>query len=274
MPSARAVARELMPHGLVEIVRWQRRFARTGMQSKSSWAAALDSSMRHALVRSHLEFMPAWQTNATLSCVVDVGLNEGQWLSALLRLVRVSRVEAFEPNYAVIEHARRRLRPWSVSIHPLALGSRPGMADFYMTEGSDFASLHVPRPELTGYYGSSARVVQTIAVPIQRLDDVLPADVDIDILKIDVQGAEREVLAGAIRTLRRTRILVIEANFLSHYKGDDDVPSLFSLLTSDYRFTFWNMAPGISQGTRALWADAIFVNLPRLHDARLAVPRC
>jgi FkbM family methyltransferase len=274
MPSPRAVARELMPHGLVETLRWQRRFARTGMNSKRSWAAALDNSMRHALVRSHLELIPARQTNGTLGCVVDVGLNEGQWLSALLSLVRVSRVDAFEPNYAVIGHARRRLRQWSVSIHPLALGSRRGTADFYMTEGSDFASLRVPRPELTSYYGSSANVVQTLEVPIRRLDDVFPTDLNVDILKIDVQGGEREVLAGAIQTLGRTSVLVIEANFLSHYEGDDDLPSLFSLLTAKYGFTFWNMAPGISHGTRALWADAIFVNLPLLHYDPPAVPRC
>ena len=98
--------RELLPHGAVELIRWHRRFARLGLSGRRSWKAALDPSMRRALDTSYLELMPPSRETGRMGCVIDVGLNQAQWLSALLRVVSAARVEAFEPNIAVIPAAR------------------------------------------------------------------------------------------------------------------------------------------------------------------------
>jgi hypothetical protein len=55
-----------------------------------------------------------------------------------------------------------------------------------------------------------------LAVPVQRLDDFLDAKaIDrVDVLKIDVEGFENEVLAGAERSLEggRIRAMLVEFN--------------------------------------------------------------
>ena len=60
---------------------------------------------------------------------------------------------------------------------------------------------------------SGADEVEIISVPVRRLDDLLaePGSTPPDLVKIDVEGAETDVLRGAAQTLAKVRpILLIE----------------------------------------------------------------
>jgi hypothetical protein len=99
-------------------------------------------------------------------------------------------------------------------------------------------------------------------VEVIPLDDLLPANKEIDLMKLDVQGFEREVLAGSASALRRTRAIVIETNFQSHYSKDSTFDALFQLFTHDLGFSFWNISdPFHGKTGQSLWADTIFINL-------------
>src|SRR5581483_4361453 len=99
-----------------------------------------------------------------------------------------------------------------------------------------------------------------ISTKVVPLDDVLHDDEPIDLIKIDVQGFEHSVLRGALKTLQRTRALLVETNFTSHYCGDGSFGTLFNHLT-ELGFEFWNVsAPYRGSKGRALWADAVFLN--------------
>jgi FkbM family methyltransferase len=61
----------------------------------------------------------------------------------------------------------------------------------------------------------------TISLPMRRLDDVLaemPGH-EFDLLKLDVQGAEIDVLRGGLRTLTGVEAIVIELSLLEYNKG-------------------------------------------------------
>ncbi len=93
---------------------------------------------------------------------------------------------------------------------------------------------------------------------MRTLDSLLPSG-RIDLLKLDVQGAERRVLAGAAECLARTSVIMIETNFVSHYEGDDLFGDLGELL-GEHGFQFWTMtALFYSPAGQAMWADAVFV---------------
>jgi FkbM family methyltransferase len=142
---------------------------------------------------------------------VDVGANEGLYTAFAARWVRAKgRVLAVEPSSR--ERARlsrnvdlNRLR--NVAIVPVAASSRSGEAVLriagYGHEGHNTLGAFI--------YDTSLAREET--VPLARLDDVVrKANVDrVDVMKVDVEGAELGVLEGAHDVLSRDHpILVLE----------------------------------------------------------------
>jgi FkbM family methyltransferase len=200
--------------------------------------------------------------------VVDVGANTGQWLSAMQKLASIKRAEVFEPNPEAFKILSSNLgnKP-GIRLHQTALGMRSEVSTLHVTRASSLASLLPPAKMLEAQYSSHASIVNEIQVPVTTLDAVLSEEVAIDLLKIDVQGFERSVLTGATKALKRTRALLIEVNFVSHYEGDDTFDSLTHLITRELGFEFWDMSlPHRGPEGRALWSDAVFIN-PSLRPA-------
>jgi FkbM family methyltransferase len=258
--------RTLLPHGFVQLLDWQKRFRRVGVSAAAAWKMALNAAARNALVESRIEHLWPVLGGSSLELIVDVGTNQGQWLSAALHFLRPSRVMAFEPDplpFKVLQQwAASRPR---VELYQMALGESADELPLYETADSLFSSLLQPRAAMERDYGPSRVAVrETIRVPVRTLDSLLPSG-RIDLLKLDVQGAERRVLSGAAGCLERTRVIMIETNFVSHYEGDDLFGDL-CLLLGRHGFQFWTVsAPFYSPGGQALWADAVFV-----HQARSA----
>lgn len=93
----------------------------------------------------------------------------------------------------------------------------------------------VGRPARSGLrrldYPDRAQPVEEIRVKTERLVDVLPSDVRIDFLKIDVEGAEGLVLKGAADLIARYRPVVVFEHDLTMAKHfGDDSAELFALL--------------------------------------------
>lgn len=114
---------------------------------------------------------------------------------------------------------------------------------------------------------ATLRTVRTQPVQTHRLDEVLP-DGPVDLLKLDVQGAELLVLQGAPITLARTAVAHVEVEFGPIYRGQplyQDVAVelakpgfyLVDLLVS-HRYA-WLVPSGTHSPDRLLWADAVFV---------------
>ncbi|HLZ24749.1 MAG TPA: FkbM family methyltransferase [Ktedonobacterales bacterium] len=240
---------------------WQARFRKQGLSPSAAWSAALRPPMRRALDESHLEYLPR-ALRANLGMVVDVGANKGAWVSALLRFVAVRRIEAFEPNphaFALLSANLKHVA--SVRLHQAGVGDQAGSFVLQTTQDSKFSSLLPLQPQIQQEYWETLNIVESHDVPIVTLDATLADAASVDLLKIDVQGFERHVLQGARQVLKRTRAVLIETNFISHYQGDDTFASLYSLLTEQYGFAFWNMTPPTYWRTgRALWTDSVFVN--------------
>jgi FkbM family methyltransferase len=132
--------------------------------------------------------------------VVDVGAHHG--LYSLLLSKRVGprgRVFAFEPSpreRARLEKHLRANRCRNVSVHPFALGSKSGSGDLFLVDGAEDYCNSLRPPAVSAATGK-------IRIEVTSLDEFLEhADVHhVDFLKLDVEGAELDVLKGARRTL-------------------------------------------------------------------------
>ncbi len=141
----------------------------------------------------------------------DIGANVGFHSTVACRLIDPSRghVVSFEPlseNANQVEINARLNNFNCVRVLPVALGNHDGEARFLLSAISSRGAL-----ETTGQVPAGHSGIAT--VQIRRLDSLM-TDANLpppDVMKIDVEGAEAEVLAGAHETLMRYRpILMIE----------------------------------------------------------------
>ncbi|MDQ3930267.1 MAG: FkbM family methyltransferase [Chloroflexota bacterium] len=150
----------------------------------------------------------------------DVGAHMGYYACAWLALGG-ARVEAFEPapfNRRVLEEtlARNRLSD-KVRVHGVALGDTNGQATLVISEADIGAAsaAYLDQPGGSGALTGSAHFPlpnsKRITVPVRKLDDLfeemsLPAPTTV---KLDVEGAEAHVLAGAGRVISEFRPAIL-----------------------------------------------------------------
>ncbi len=93
-----------------------------------------------------------------------------------------------------------------------------------------------------------------------RLDDFLAKNQDeIGIMKIDVQGYEMDVLKGAETTLKRTDIIVLEANNHEGYTGSAKYYDIDKYLR-ERNYTLYDILPSIVDNGKLKEWDMIYMN--------------
>jgi FkbM family methyltransferase len=142
---------------------------------------------------------------------VDIGANCGYFsYLASQRVGSAGRVLAVEPSPRVADVVATAIREnglKNVTLFRTALGRAAGELTLYVPPES--LANHAPTALATPGWSP-------MTVPVRRLDDLLDEQMidRVDVLKVDVEGYEGEVLAGAERALRsgRIRAMLVEFN--------------------------------------------------------------
>lgn len=156
---------------------------------------------------------------------IDIGAHGGVFLRQFLEFAPHGRHYAFEPisNLATA----LEIEFPSVEVHRCALSDRTGVAEFQFV------------PELPAWSGLKQQPYpgnvnpQTINVPVRRLDDVVPSEIPVAFVKIDVEGAELEVLKGATGLLKRWHpVVYFECGKIHHANYGTSPHDVFDLFES------------------------------------------
>lgn len=128
--------------------------------------------------------------------VIDIGANVGFFSLLFSTLVgRNGKVTSFEPQPSAVTRLNENVRlnqHLQVNVHQLAASDVTGTLSFYCgpEDHSGVASLR-----------SIDHFSRRIDVNTAPLDEIIPAQQQVHLIKIDVEGAEAKVIAGATRTI-------------------------------------------------------------------------
>ncbi len=138
---------------------------------------------------------------------IDVGASVGLHTLALGRAIGAAgRIYAFEAEPRLERPLRRTLAANGfnqVDLQILAVGAEHGEATFHVARTIGHSSLYA--------LGGPDAVREEVRVQLRTLDELIPPQTMVDVIKIDVEGAELDVIKGAYATITRSRDCAIVA---------------------------------------------------------------
>jgi FkbM family methyltransferase len=204
--------------------------------------------------------------------IFDVGAHHGESLAYLKPLFPKASIYSFEPDpnsfdvlYAsAIEGA---------SYFNLALSDEDGTLSFYRNKISHTNSLFKVNLDSKDSIGIAKAIAENDATYFESFNEevkVASMRLDsftrqhsigrIDLLKIDVQGAECRVLMGAVESLKNTSVIVMEISFFDYYEHQTsfmDVEKI--LLPLDFRLFSISEISNNPMNGRTDWAEVVYL---------------
>ena len=142
--------------------------------------------------------------NFKIRNVVDVGANIGKYTLFFSSMVgkrgKVISIEPEPKNFEILEENTRLNALENVVLKKIACSNKEGYAKLYLNKKNP-----------GGHSLVSKKGRENIIVRSRKLDNVIKEEniKNIDLIKIDVEGAEKEVLEGAKHILKKDKPLII-----------------------------------------------------------------
>jgi FkbM family methyltransferase len=160
---------------------------------------------------SHLQLLK--DRGYTPSNLLDIGACFGEWTEAFHVVFPNTDALLIEGN----EERRPALEKFGQPFEMALLGdSDKPSCKFYVGDAASTGGNSIYREKTNFYFRETE-------VPMHTLDGLLAAtgrsDVHYDFMKLDVQGAELDILKGATQTLKHTQFILMELRVLDYNDG-------------------------------------------------------
>jgi FkbM family methyltransferase len=223
---------------------------------------------------------PALPGHRVILTLIDVGARGGlhrRWHHAPVPV----RGYGFDAD--ADECARLNARRDGVTYLPYALGAKDGaQATLHLTASRGSSSLFEPNRSVLDQfpYGKAITVERTVPLTLTTLDTACSRhELQPDVIKLDVQGAELDVLRGAERVLPEALLVEAEVEFQPLYveqplfRHFDAFMAEKGWILLGLRRDYWrrSAAPTADGGTLT-HADALYVNPARIAATTAAEP--
>lgn len=244
-------------------------------------AARAKKGVHAALLRANLDLvrnpplrrLVKLSTMLEVGLVIDVGANIGQFASGLRASGFSGHIVSFEPLGDAFEQLRAAAANdpgWDVE--HAAVGDEAGTVTINRAANSYSSSL-LPMTDAHESAAPDSRIVGSETVPVDTLDALLDQrglDPSAALLKIDTQGYESAVLAGASKTLEQIALVKLELSMVELYAGQVLFAELQDSLLS-CGFTMCGVEEGFSDPRtgQMLQFDATFARSATLETKNL-----
>lgn len=180
--------------------------------------------------------------------ILEVGCNDGDDSAVFVNTFAGGVLHCFEPDPRPIKQFKgRNFDAARVVLHEVAVGDKPGVAQFYQSSGTTkgahkqdwdlSGSLNKP----TGHLKQSpwCKFRTTINVPVITLDSFYKDQINgqtIDLLWMDVQGGERNVISGGRLAVDNARFIYSEYGHWREplYEGQMNLSQTMDFLGKDW----------------------------------------
>jgi len=210
--------------------------------------------------------------STTLS-LLDVGAANGaydRW-SAFQKFINYFGVEPDSRSSKSVIKSNSSSSYNSESLITHALWHSKGEVTLNLCRKPMASSIYEPNRQFINLFPEPERndIVDTIKLPSETVDRVAQqANVNFDVIKLDVQGAELDVLKGATNSLAQTLAIDIEVEFCELYKDQPLFDQIFSFLRKSglefIDFTYiYRWSPDSFNGLgQTTFSDALFMRAP------------
>ena len=183
----------------------------------------------------HVSHLRGLFQSLAIEAVLDVGANRGRYIELLRVGVGYGgRIIAFEPIPECAKMIRAQMRyDQRIALFEMALGAENATRTLHVTRHDAMSSVYAPLQRGLNRLGALNEVTRQIDTTVRTLDslqeEMFPDGAPKGLfLKIDTQGSDLDVLAGAEKLLSRIAGLQIEIPFTPIYK---DIPPASAYLS-------------------------------------------
>jgi FkbM family methyltransferase len=199
-----------------------------------------------------------------IDLLFDIGANVGQYAKKMRNLGYNKKIISFEPlnaDFEILKRTASRDKCWIVNNY--ALGDEDTVGFINISGSSDNSSILNMLPK----HSESKAGLSYIAkqeIEIKKLDNIFSSFVEGEnrvMLKIDTQGYEKNVIDGALESLKRISVIQLEMSLVPLYEGEMLLPEMIKYIENK-GFQLFSLENGHynRQTGQLLQADGIFVN--------------
>ena len=203
--------------------------------------------------------------------IFDVGAASGTVVEIYRNLFAQGTIHAFEPFPDAFRAMEARFgADRAVKLNQVAVSDMKGSVALHANWLAATNSILETDPRGDGLWGDGYLATQHILeVPTVTIDGYCEENKieRIDILKLDIQGAEYQALRGASSMLGEGRVGIVymEVILAPSYVGQPSFEDYLRLFR-DYGYTMLNMYNNVRRGARLIQSDLIFVAEAALSD--------
>ena len=162
------------------------------------------------------------------SSAIDIGCHKGEILDEILKFAPEGKHFAFEPLPFLFDFLKSKYAGKQIVLSSVALFDKKGSTGFnHVVNAPAYSGIRereYDMPDVT---------IDHLTVESDLLDNIIPEDQPVAFIKVDVEGAEFAVLKGGVKTIQRTKPVIVFEFGLGAAEFYDSKPAEFYAFLSE-----------------------------------------